>query len=116
MIQRLGVQKTYSEIVIHNSTVYLSGQVPWTTCEGPFQEQAVEVFQLIEQRLQEAGSSMKQILTMQVFLKDPVNYPMFNKVFIERIPEGCAPARNTICGMKFPNPDWALEIIVTAAL
>jgi len=116
MIERLGAKQTYSEIVIHNSTVYLSGQVPWTTCKAPFQEQVVEVLQLVQQRLQQAGSSKDAILTMQIFLKDPANYPLFNEVFLNWLPEDTAPARNTISGVCFPNPDWALEIVVTAAI
>ena len=32
-IQRIDVKKRYSEIVIHNQTIYLSGQVPWL-CEN----------------------------------------------------------------------------------
>lgn len=114
-IQRIDVNPTYSDIVIHNGTVYLSGQVPWKTAGTNFKAQVNEVFELIDKRLHDAGSNRGSILSMQVFLKDPANYSSFNEEFIAWIPSMCSPARNTICGIQFPYPSWDLEIVVVAA-
>ena len=45
-ITRVDCKKRYSEAVIHNNTVYLSGQVPWKSEDADFVIQAEEVFDL----------------------------------------------------------------------
>jgi enamine deaminase RidA (YjgF/YER057c/UK114 family) len=115
-IERIHTKPTYSEAVIHNGTVYLSGQVPWVNAEASFEDQCEEVFANIDARLQDAGSDKKHILSMQVFLVDPEQYALFNVAFLKWMPAGCSPARNTICGIKFPNSYWDLEIVVVAAV
>jgi enamine deaminase RidA (YjgF/YER057c/UK114 family) len=116
MIERLGVTPTYSEAVIHNGTVYLSGQVPWKSAGKNIQEQTKEVLELIDARLFEAGSDRTKLLSMQIFLKNSEDYSEMNKVFVEWLPSGAAPARNTICGIMFPKPEWSIEIVVVAAV
>lgn len=116
IIKRIDVKQTYSDIVIHNGTIYLSGQVPWISAGKSIQEQSNEVFNHIDDRLKDAGSDKAHILSMQVFLKNPEDYPKFNEVFIAWIPTGCAPSRNTICGIQFPTASWDLEIVVVAAV
>jgi enamine deaminase RidA (YjgF/YER057c/UK114 family) len=115
-IRRLGTKPTYSEAIIHNNTVYLSGQVPWATAGLPILAQAKEVFELVEAQLRNAGSDKTRILSMQIFLTDPSDYEHMNTVFKSWIPNGFAPARNTICGITFPNSQWGIEVVVTAAL
>jgi enamine deaminase RidA (YjgF/YER057c/UK114 family) len=116
MIRRIDTKPTYTEIVIHDKTVYLSGQVPWKTANMQFRQQCLEVFQSIDEKLEQAGTEKRKILNLQIFLKDPANYSIFNEEFLKWIPNGFAPARNTICGVVFPYADWGLEIVVTAAL
>jgi len=115
-IKRIDIKPTYSEIVIHNRTVYLSGQVSWLTAGKPIEDQTKEVLKHIDDRLRDAGSDKAHIISMQIFLKDPADYPKFNEVFISWIPSKSTPARNTICGIQFPTADWGLEIVVVAAV
>lgn len=115
-IKRIGTKPTYSEAVIHNKTVYLSGQVPWLTAGQTMYEQACEVFELIDKALVEAGSNKTQILSLQVFLKNPEDYSEMNRAFIMWMPDGYSPVRNTICGVQFPMHNWAIEVVVVAAL
>ena len=115
-IQRIDTKPTYSEIVVHNNVVYLSGQVPHDYIGYDFKRQVREVFNLIDFQLQRVGSNKTKILNLQIFLTDPSNYGEMNNVFLEWMPEGRAPARNTICGVRFPNPDWKIEVVVTAAI
>lgn len=115
-ITHIDRKATYSEAVVHAGTVYLSGQVPWKTARtGTFREQADEVFGLVDAALATAGSSKGRVLSMQVFLKDPANYSEMNAAFLAWLGGGVAPARNTICGITFPNPDWQLEVVCVAA-
>lgn len=114
-IERIDINPTYTNIITHNNTVYLSGQVPWKTAGKDITLQVKEVFEQISGHLNTAGTDLTKILSMQVFLKNPSDYSIFNKVFLEWIPNGFAPTRNTICGIQFPNPDWSIEIVVVAA-
>ena len=98
---------------MHGDTIYLSGQVPWVSVG--IEAQTNEVLEQIQRRLKELGSGMDRILSMQIFLADPIDYSAMNSVFVSWIPHGTAPARNTICGVKFPNSSWLIEIVVVAA-
>jgi len=115
-VQRIDTKPTYSEIVIHNNVVYLAGQVPQDYEGMDFKRQAREVFNLVDFHLNRVGSNKTKILNLQIFLTDPANYGDMNRVFLEWMPEGKAPARNTICGVRFPNPNWQIEVVVTAAI
>ena len=114
MIQRIGGTNRYSDYVIHNNTVYLSGVVP--SKNDTLLNQTYEVLQTIETLLIKAGSSKKNILHMYIFLQTETDYEMMNVAFDSWIPDGCAPARATLGNIRFPNPMWKIEISVTAAL
>jgi len=116
-IQRYEVYPTYSNIVIHNNTIYLSGQVPWQTANlNDFVLQVREVFSLIDDKLNRAGTNKAKILSLQVFLSDSQNYNVLNEQYLQWMPNHYAPARNTICNVRFPNPNWMVEMVVVAAL
>jgi len=117
-IKRLGITTRYSQVVIHNNTLYLSGQVPWKT--GPagekIQVQTQEVLDFIDAELAAAGSDKSKILSLQIFMQNPGEYELMNSVYDRWVSPGSPPARNTICGIRFPNPTWLLEMVVVAAL
>jgi len=115
-IQRIDCKKRYSEIVIHNNTVYLSGQVPWKHEDCDFVTQTIEVFNLVEEQLIKAGSDKTKLLSLRIYIKDPINYELMNSVFDNWIPDGCAPSRATIGNVIFPNPKWQIEVVALAAL
>ena len=115
-IQRINSYKRYSEIIIHNNTVYLSGQVPWKNEDSDFITQAEEVFNLVQEQLLKAGSDKSKILSLRIYIKNPNNYELMNSVFDKWIPEGCAPTRATIGNVIFPNPKWEIEVVGIASL
>jgi enamine deaminase RidA (YjgF/YER057c/UK114 family) len=115
-IKRIDVKKRYSEIVIHNNTVYLSGQVPWLCENDDFTKQTEEVFRLIDEQLARAGSDKTKLLSLRIYIKDPNNYELMNSVFDNWIPDGCAPTRATIGNVIFPNPKWEIEVVAIASL
>lgn len=114
MIRRIGVHPHYSQAVVYNGVCYLSGQVSWKG--GNIGEQCREVFGLVDEQLIAAGSARDRILSMQIFLRDPADYAAMNEVWDQWMPAGAAPARNTICGVQFPNPTWLIEVVVVAAV
>ena len=115
-ITRIDCKKRYSEIVIHNNTVYLSGQVSWQFEDYDFMIQAEDVFTSIDTQLKRANTDKTKILSLTIYLRDPEDYDAMNVAFEKWMPEGCAPARATIGNVKFPNPKWQIEIVVIASL
>lgn len=119
-IQRFGVEPRYSQAVVHGGVVYLSGQVG-LSC-GTFQQQCEEAFACVDQQLEAAGSHKSRLLSLQIFLRNPEQYAAMNAVYDAWLPSGSgagsdsAPARNTICGVQFPNPLWQIEVVAIAAL
>lgn len=113
-IHRIDVHSHYSQSVSYNGVVYLSGQVSWNG--GDITEQCREVFRHVDEQLARAGSARDRILSMQIFLRNSADYAAMNAVWDEWMPVGAAPARNTICGVQFPNPAWLVEVVVTAAV
>jgi len=116
-IQRFGVEPRYSQAVVHGGVVYLSGQVG-LSC-GTFQQQCEEAFNCVDQQLEAAGSHKSRLLSLQIFLRSPESYAAMNAVYDHWLPSGSAsgaPARNTICGVQFPNPLWQIEVVAVAAL
>jgi enamine deaminase RidA (YjgF/YER057c/UK114 family) len=117
-ITRLGVSGRYSQVVIHYNTLYLSGQVPWNTAAAgeSIEVQTQEVLDCIDQELATAGSDKSKIVSLQIFMRNPDEYEQMNSVYDKWVSPKNAPARNTICGVTFPNPTWLLEMVVVAAL
>ena len=114
-IQRFGVEPRYSQAVVYGGVVYLSGQVG-LSC-GTFQQQCEEAFACVDQQLEAAGSHKSRLLSLQIFLRSPELYAAMNAVYDHWLPaRGAPPARNTICGVQFPNPLWQIEVVATAAL
>jgi len=115
-ITRIDTKDTYSEIVVHNNIVYLSGQVPWKFEDYDFPVQIEEVFTSIDTQLARVGSDKTKILSLRIYMRDPHNYDMMNEAFKKWMPIGYAPSRATIGNVIFPNSKWQIEIVVIAAL
>lgn len=114
MIQRFDVGPRLSEMVVHNGTVYLAGQVPENE-DGDIVTQTGEVLASIDALLARAGSDRTKILRAQIFLADLADFPGMNAVWESWVPQGQAPARATVQA-KLARPGWRVEIVVTAAV
>jgi len=113
-LQRFHVGPRLSEMAVHSGTVYLAGQVP----DDPGKDikgQTAEVLAMVERLLAEAGSSKSRILMAQIFLKDIAEIGQMNEVWDAWIPAGHTPPRATVQA-AMANPDYRIEIVVTAAL
>lgn len=114
-IQRYHVGPRLSEIVVHNNTVYLAGQVADTTLQQGAKAQTEEVLGMIDQLLAEVGSDKTKILTAQIWLADMVDYDDMNAAWSFWVPQGHTPARATV-ESKLASPDYKVEIKIVAAL
>lgn len=81
----------YAPAVIHQNTVYVSGQLPIDSNghpnTGSFTEQTRLCMQNLETVLLAAGSDLQHILKVSVFLSDINNWPEFNTIFREFLGE-----------------------------
>jgi enamine deaminase RidA (YjgF/YER057c/UK114 family) len=112
-IQRLHTGRRMSEVVIHNGTVYLAGQV----AEDATQDvagQTRQVLAAIDRLLAEAGSDKTRILQAKIFLSEIADFAAMNSVWDDWVPAGATPARATV-EAKLATPDYRVEILVVAA-
>ncbi|KXZ52340.1 hypothetical protein GPECTOR_10g972 [Gonium pectorale] len=112
-IQRFDTGARLSEMVIHNGTVYLAGQVPEDT-NVDAKEQTASVLRQIDELLARAGTDKTKILSAQVFLRDLADFPQMNEAWDAWVPAGHAPTRATV-EAKLADPGWKVEIVVVAA-
>lgn len=113
-IQRLRTEKRYSEIVIHNGTVYLAGQLA-DDYAGDIREQTRQTLANIDRLLAEAGSDKSRILSVTIYLKDmAADYAGLNEVWDAWVAEGAAPARACV-EAKLYDPRVLVEMTVVAA-
>ncbi|MRX09634.1 RidA family protein [Pseudoduganella sp. FT25W] len=112
-IKRLYVGKRLSEVAIHNSTVYLAGQIAEDT-SADIQGQTREVLGHIDRLLGESGSDKTCILSCQIYTRDMADFPGMNEEWDAWVPQGHTPPRATV-EAKLADPKVLVEIIVIAA-
>ena len=113
-IQRHNVGKRLSEIVVHNNTIYLAGEVPDDTAKD-ITGQTEEVLAKIEKLLKQAGSDKTKVLSAQIFLPDMKDFAAMNAVWEKWVVPGHTPARATV-EARLANPAYKVEIMCIAAL
>lgn len=104
-----------SQIVVHNGTVYLAGQVGDDMAAG-IEQQTRETLASIERLLDDAGTDKSRILSVTIYLKDiDAHFAGMNSVWDQWLPQGVAPARATV-EAKLCEPEILVEMSVVAAL
>lgn len=112
-VTRHHIGQRMSQIVVHNETVYLAGQVG--EAGASVTEQTRGILARVDALLGEVGSDKTKILQAVIWLDDMAHFAEMNAVWDAWVPEGAAPAR--ACGeAKLARPDLQVEIIVTAAM
>mgnify|MGYP000542182111 CR=1 FL=1 len=111
-IQRFHVAKRLSEMVVHNGTVYLAGQVASDMTKDII-GQTEEVLASIDRLLGESGSDKTKVLSAQIFLPDMADFAAMNAEWDAWVPQGHAPARATVQS-SMASPDYKVEISVIA--
>ena len=106
-------------IIARGALIFTAGQIPIDPdtnkiIEGTFEEQVERVLQNIKAVLEEAGSSMDNLVKVTVFLKDISNFGKVNDVFRKYFGDD-APARSAIQVSKLPL-DVEIEIEGIAVL
>jgi len=113
-IQRHNVGKRLSEIVVHNNTVYLAGEVPDDT-SADITTQTRQVLAKIDRLLAQVGSDKTRLVSAQIFIADMADFAGMNAAWEAWVAPGQTPARATI-EAKLANPGYKVEIMCVAAL
>ncbi|MEG0518819.1 MAG: RidA family protein [Bacteroidales bacterium] len=77
---------TYSQAVIANGTIYVSGQLPIDANTGEFvpggiKEQLHQVFKNLQYVLEEGGYTFADVVKTNVYLSDMGNFAALNEVY-----------------------------------
>ncbi|MBZ6075180.1 RidA family protein [Microvirga sp. WGZ8] len=112
---RVGIATRYSDLVIKDDIAYFSGYVPETSVGRSVTEQTQDVLDQIAQSLTEIGSDKTKVLFATIWLADIAGYDEMNAVWDGWVAPGHTPARACV-ESRLADPDYALEIQVTAAL
>lgn len=113
-IRRIAANPRMSGAVVHGGVAYLSGQVAIDHRGGAVVDQVREILERIDNLLMEAGSNRSRLLTATILLSDLRVMPELNAAWDRWIEPGSAPTRTSIQTV-LASPDYALEIVVTAA-
>jgi 2-iminobutanoate/2-iminopropanoate deaminase len=109
----------YSQAVVHNGLVFLSGQIPidpltGQIIEGDITWQTERVLDNLRNVLEAAGSSLGKVVKTTVFLKDMEDFQKMNAVYARYFSEN-PPARSTVEAARLPR-DVRVEIDCIASL
>lgn len=113
MIQRIGVQTRWSDIVVHGGTLYVV-EVPSSTA-ADITTQTREVLASLEESLAQGGSSKAHLLMVTIFLDDIRELDAFNAVWDAWVPAGAAPVRACVQA-RLGKVGYKVELQVTAAI
>lgn len=109
----------YSQAVIHNGLLYVSGQIPvdpviGTLIHSTIEEETGMVLDNLKIIVEEAGASMEDVLKVTCYLADMDDFARFNDVYRKYFPEN-PPARATVQAARLPL-DVQIEIDAIVAL
>ncbi len=104
-----------SQIVVHENTVYLAGQVALEAPGASVADQTRDILQRIDQYLEEAGSDKSKALAATIWLSDMDTFSEMNEAWDAWIDPANPPARACV-EARLAAPQFTVEIMVTAAV
>lgn len=94
LIKRHNPSKYYSESVIHNNTIYLSGMIA-DDYNSDITTQCKETFQTIDLALSKAGTGKSRLLSLQCWISDFSYFEEFNEAYYKWVNHEYLPVRAT---------------------
>ena len=83
---------TYSQAVIHNGTLYVSGQIPLVPANmalvgEDIEPQISQVFENLNGVITAAGATLDDAIKFTVYLTDLAHFPLVNEAMAKRLKE-----------------------------
>jgi enamine deaminase RidA (YjgF/YER057c/UK114 family) len=114
-IERKHTGPRMSQVVIHNKTVYLAGQVAAGAHGKSVAEQTKDILSTIDALLAGAKTDKSRILNATIWLTDMSTFAQMNSVWDAWVVSGATPARATVVSAQLASAEFAIEIAVIAA-
>ncbi len=111
-MKKLHSSERASKIVIHNQTIYLSGQVG--NAEDDIQAQTLTCLEKVEALLNEVGSDKSKMLSATVWISSMDNFDAMNQVWNKWF-EGVQPPARACGESALARPELLVEVTVIAA-
>ena len=111
-MKKLHSSERMSKIVIHNNTIYLSGQVG--NAEDDIKAQTLTCLEKVESLLQEVGSDKSKLLSATVWVKSMSDFAAMNEVW-DKWFEGVQPPARACGESALARPELLVEMIAIAA-
>ena len=91
----------YSQAIMVNNTLYISGQVALNPennelIDGSVEKESYQIMENIKSILNESGLSFKNVVRSKIYLTDMNNFSKVNQVYGSYFEKGQEPARTTI--------------------
>jgi len=112
-ITRFGTTQRFSDVVVHQGTVYLV-EVP-SNVDEDITAQIENLLASTQRLLTQAGSDKTCLLQVTLYLADMNDYDAMNTVWDAWLVEGTAPVRACVQA-RLANPKYKIEIALTAAV
>lgn len=98
----------YNQAVIHNGTMYISGQIAINPENGELvlddiETETKQVMENLKAILAEAGLGFQDVVKCSVFVKDMHNFGLINGVYGQYFDEATAPARELVEVANLPK-------------
>lgn len=98
----------YNQAIIHNGTLYVSGQIAINPATGDLVTDNIEVethqvMKNIGAILTKAGASFEDVIKCSVFVSDMGNYGRINAVYSEYFNDDTAPVRELVEVANLPK-------------
>lgn len=113
-IERKHTNQRMSQLVMHNDTVYLAGQVAKNAAGASVTEQTKDILATIDSLLAEAGTDKSKLLSVTIWLASIGDFDEMNAVWDAWISPGNAPARACV-EARLASSKFTVEIGVIAA-
>lgn len=109
----------FSESVVKNGFVFISGQVPLTPenelLKGSIEDQTHQVMKNLQAVLEKEGLNFSDVVKATIFVIDMTNYSKVNDVYASYFNESF-PAREFICVKELPiKAEVEISMIVAQA-
>jgi enamine deaminase RidA (YjgF/YER057c/UK114 family) len=114
-IERIQTGPRMSQVVVHNQTVYLAGQIASGAPGGSVTEQVKDILSKIDALLAAAKTDKSKILSATIWLTDMSKFSEMNAIWDAWVVPGATPTRATVASPQLAAPDYKVEIAIVAA-